>query len=344
VSPFSAVADSLGRRAHVAAGLVRALALSSLVRLAERAVPGPPPPPPSPEAERELSKRLIALLEDDWQDVRDGVLPAPSLAMPWLGYAAALPELLADLPAVRARIRSRRKTELAPEAQPWRYPRYYARNFHWQSEGWLGHKSARLYDLQVELVFGGTADAMRRRMVPPVVRFARSRPGAPLRLLDVACGTGRLLRMLGGALPGVRLTGVDLSPFYVSFARAALPRELDVSLVCENAESLPFPDGHFDATTCLYLFHELPPKVRSRVMSELARVTRPGGLVVVGDSLQLADAPALRGVLQAFPGRYHEPFYASFIREDLGGRMEDAGMRVLSVRQAFLTKIAVSVR
>src|SRR5439155_91144 len=84
---------------------------------------------------------------------------------------------------------------------------------------------------------------------------------APLKLLDVACGTGHFLRMLGAALPGARLFGVDLSPHYLARARETLPREVDVSLVCENAESLPFPDGHFDVATNVFLLHELPPEV-----------------------------------------------------------------------------------
>ncbi|MGC4120730.1 MAG: methyltransferase domain-containing protein [Myxococcales bacterium] len=343
MSSFADLADALAERAHVGVGLLRALAISAAVRLVEGAVPGPPlPPGPLPEAERDLTRRLVELFEDDWRLARAGLIPASSLGLPWLQYAALLPSFLADLPAVHARMRSGRTRELAAQARPERYPRYFARNFHWQSEGWLGHRSARLYDLQVELVFGGAADAMRRRMVPPVVELARALPDAPLQVLDVACGTGRLLRMLGEAIPGARLTGVDLSPYYVSYARAALPRALDVSLVCENAEALPFPDGRFDATTCLYLFHELPPKVRTRVMAELARVTRPGGRVVVGDSLQAMDAPALRAVLEAFPVRYHEPFYAGYLREDLGTRAEEAGLRVRSVRHAFLTKVVVA--
>src|SRR5207237_5187701 len=119
---------------------------------------------------------------------------------------------------------------------------------------------------------------MRRRLIPPVVRFAA---GGPIKVLDVACGTGHFLRMLGAALPSAQLFGLDLSPQYVARAREMLPRDLDVSLVVENAERMPFIDGHFDAATSVFLFHELPPAVRARVLSEMVRVVRPGGLVVV---------------------------------------------------------------
>jgi ubiquinone/menaquinone biosynthesis C-methylase UbiE len=183
---------------------------------------------------------------------------------------------------------------------------------------------------------------MRRRLVPPVVRFERH-ASKPLRVLDVACGTGHLLRMLGEALPaGTKLFGLDLSPHYISRARETLPRDLDVSLVCDNAEKLPFSDGTFDAVTSVFLLHEVPSDVRERVLAEMARVLHPGGLLVVADSLQLSDAPELRQELLAFPSRFHEPYYKSYLNEDLAERLEKTGLRVTAAKQAFLTKVVTA--
>ncbi|TMB03030.1 MAG: class I SAM-dependent methyltransferase [Deltaproteobacteria bacterium] len=309
---------------------------------------------PEPQAAASLRRRIEQLFDEDWQDADAGLYPRELIeALPWREYALAVPKLLADLPRTRERIRNRRHDELPEHLAP-RYPAYYARNFHYQTDGYLGHTSAELYDLQVELLFGGTADAMRRRLIPPVVRFARAEghanghagpaEGRPLKLLDVACGTGHFLRMLGAALPGARLFGVDLSPHYLARARETLPREVDVSLVCENAESLPFPDGHFDAATNVFLLHELPPEVRARILAEMTRVVRPGGLVVVADSLQLRDAPELHHELHAFPDRFHEPYYPSYIRDDLAGRVREASLEVCEERLAFLTKVVVARR
>jgi ubiquinone/menaquinone biosynthesis C-methylase UbiE len=308
----------------------------------------------TPDAGASLKRRIEQLFDEDWQDAQTGLYPRELIeALPWLEYALAAPKLVADLPRTRERIRNHRHDEM-PEQLAARYPDYYARNFHYQTDGYLGHTSAELYDLQVELLFGGTADAMRRRLIPPVVRFARAQGYAdpdtnaatarPLKLLDVACGTGHFLRMLGAALPGAKLFGVDLSPHYLARAREKLPRDVDVSLVCENAEQLPFPDGHFDAVTNVFLMHELPPEVRSRVFAEMARVVRRGGLVVVGDSLQLEDAPELHRELHGFPARFHEPFYPSYIRDDLADRVRDAGLDLTTEKLAFLTKIVVARR
>ncbi len=300
--------------------------------------------PPAPEAAASLRTRIESLFEEDWADAEAGIYPRELIeAQNVWEYAQAVPRLLADLPRTRARI-GRGDFEDVPEAE--RYPRYYARNFHFQSEGYLGHTSALLYDLQVELLFGGTADAMRRRLIPPVVRFARASGASrarPLKLLDVACGTGHLLRMLGATLPDeAKFYGVDLSPHYIARAREVLPRELDVSLVCDNAEKLPFLDGSFDAATSVFLMHEIPGDVRARVLGEMARVVRPGGLVVVADSVQLADAPELEREILGFPNRFHEPYYLGYVKDDLAKRLGEAGLRVTETKLAFLTKLVAA--
>ena len=303
--------------------------------------------PSSPEAATSLRRRLEELFDEDYRDAEEGLYPRALIeGLPWREYAQALPRLLADLPRTRARMGRGEFRELPDDASVDRYPRYYAQNFHYQSEGYLGHTSAALYDLQVELLFGGTADAMRRRVLPPVVRAARARNASaahPLRVLDVACGTGHLLQMLGAALPTeAKLFGVDLSPHYIARAREVLPRDLDVSLVCDNAERLPFLDGSFDVATSIYLLHEIPPAVRERVLKEMARVVRPGGLLVVADSIQLADAKELEREILAFPARFHEPYYMSYVKDDLAARVAAAGARVTNSRLAFLTKLVTA--
>ena len=76
----------------------------------------------------------------------------------------------------------------------------------------------------------------------------------------------------------------------------------------------------------------------------MARVVRPGGLVVVADSLQLADAPELHKEILAFPARFHEPYYLGYVKDDLGERVRAAGLRVLEEKVAFLTKVVVAER
>src|SRR5438445_10324345 len=98
--------------------------------------------------------------------------------------------------------------------------------------------------------------------------------------------------MHGAALPvEARLFGVDLTPHYIARAREVLPRDLDVSLVCDNAGKLPFVDASFDVVTSAYLMHEVTAEARARVLAAMARVLRPGGLVAVAGRIPPASAP-----------------------------------------------------
>jgi len=91
------------------------------------------------------------------------------------------------------------------------------------------------------------------------------------------------------------------------------------------AEQLPFPDNSFEAVTCVYLFHELPGPVRVKAAKEMARVVKPGGMVVFSDSVQADDRAALPN-LEAF-AKFNEPHYPDYVRNtDLGQIFEEAGL------------------
>ncbi|NNF77577.1 MAG: methyltransferase domain-containing protein, partial [Rhizobiales bacterium] len=108
-----------------------------------------------------------------------------------------------------------------------------------------------------------------------------------------------------------------------------------------NAETLPFADGELDVVSCVYLFHEVPPKVRRIIAAEFARVLKPGGRLIFMDSLQLGDTPGYDGMLQTFPLNFHEPYYGSYIKEDLGAIFEEAGLVPVHSKPVFMSKMAV---
>jgi SAM-dependent methyltransferase len=87
------------------------------------------------------------------------------------------------------------------------------------------------------------------------------------------------------------------------------------------------------------LFHELPPEVRRQVTAEIARVLKPGGLFVFLDSLQMGDKPGWDGLLEAFPHRFHEPYYRSYATSDLEAIFCDAGLAPESMSTPYLAKL-----
>ena len=118
---------------------------------------------------------------------------------------------------------------------------------------------------------------LERQALAAVAELAAVEPGE--RLLDVATGTGGLPRALAarGARPR-EAVGLDRSTSMLAVAAARLPP--DWSLRRGDAEHLPFPDQSFDLVSACYLLHLLGPEDRIQVLTEIARVLRPGGRVV----------------------------------------------------------------
>ena len=108
-----------------------------------------------------------------------------------------------------------------------------------------------------------------------------------------------------------------------------------------KAEAIPLPDNSQDAVTSVFLFHELPPKIRRIVFSECARVLKPGGRLVLVDSLQRGDRPDYEGLLELFPQNYHEPYYESYTTEDFDALSAGCGLTYIRTVNAFVSKVMV---
>jgi len=219
------------------------------------------------------------------------------------------------------------------------YPAYYKQAFHFQADGWLSDKSADLYDYQVETLFGGAAAAMRRQALLPFIDFCSGRDMSKLRVLDLACGTASLAVDLKHNFPNLDLTLVDLSGAYLKKARNRLSNYSRVSFVEANAENLPFKDGSFDVVFCVYLFHELPERVRHFVAQEINRVLVRGGILIFVDSIQLGDKPSFDASLKNFPSHYHEPYFLNYIKQDLSSLFKEGEWSRGSESLAFLSKV-----
>ncbi len=301
--------------------------------------------PLSPEILAWIQQQFDQLIDTDWQDAERGVYP-PSLLFdnPWDDFFRFYPAIWFDLPQMRQRANQKRHHEFAAGIRTSDYPSYYLQNFHHQTDGYLTDSSANLYDLQVEILFGGTADPMRRRILAPLKQelkaaFSTLAPHQ-LKILDVACGTGRTLKQLRATFSQAALYGTDLSPAYLRKANQLLsqnPGELP-QLLQANAESLPYLDNYFHAVSSVFLFHELPAQVRQNVINEACRVLQPGGVFVICDSIQAIDSPHLKPMMDNFPTVFHEPYYRHYVTDDLELRLTEAGFSQVETHTHFMSK------
>lgn len=124
----------------------------------------------------------------------------------------------------------------------------------------------------------------------PQLSFLAGLLGAagPGPFLDVACGTGAFV--LAAAQGGRRSVGVDISPAMINRAQLELRRlavlipGIEATFAVGDMRNLPeLADSHFAATACIgnSLPHLLTPEDLGSCLTELARVVRPGGLLVI---------------------------------------------------------------
>ena len=292
--------------------------------------------------QRRVYADLAGLLAQDLANIEAGLYPLPADHDGGLMTRLRRSRLFfEDLPAVHRRRERKATREVLTDATAGKRPNYYLQNFHYQSGGWLTEDSADRYDTQVEVLFKGSANAMRRQALPPLHEIFAGRDQRRLRLLDIACGTGRFLDFVKQTWPRLPVVGLDLSEAYCRHARHHLNRWSRVDLVVGNAEALPAPDNSFDAATCVFTFHELPPQARRNAIRECARVLKPVGRLVLLDSLQRGDEPDYDRTLERFPQNYHEPYYGSYIGEDFAVIAGRFGLTHKRDVKAFVSKVMV---
>ena len=127
--------------------------------------------------------------------------------------------------------------------------------------------------------FRAPADAYDRfigrygaELAAALIAFAGLEPG--MRALDVGCGPGALTKALADRLGAENVAGADPSEPFAEACAARLP---GVEVVVAEAESLPFADGAFDAALAQLVVNFMPDAAKG--VREMARVTRPGGVV-----------------------------------------------------------------
>jgi ubiquinone/menaquinone biosynthesis C-methylase UbiE len=134
----------------------------------------------------------------------------------------------------------------------------------------------RLNEVITHIAFRGR----RRSVYTRITALSGARPGD--RALDIGCGGGYLVRLLSAAVePGGQVTGLDTSAPAIGYARKRAAA--NCSFVVGAAQDLPWSERSFDVVASTLATHHIPGPARQDAFSEMYRVLRPGGALLVAD-------------------------------------------------------------
>jgi len=224
------------------------------------------------------------------------------------------------------------ESELAEVQNPQlNYPDYYLRPFHAYDDGNLTWDAAFEEEVAAYTVHasiwpnaGLNGDPRLRKSYHDIIKEQVTRE--PQDILDLASGVGLSTFALQQVYPQARITGLDLSPYFLAVAKYnSQQRNVKIKWKHAAAESTGLPDNSFDLVSVFLLFHELPQKVAKQVLSEARRLLRPGGYLTIMDMNPRSEAYAKMPPYILTLLKSTEPYLDEYFTLDLEQELVDAG-------------------
>jgi ubiquinone/menaquinone biosynthesis C-methylase UbiE len=214
------------------------------------------------------------------------------------------------------------------------YPDYYLHPFHAYDAGNLGWEAAMEVEVAARAVHariwqdaGAQGDARLRQSYHDVVN---AQIPDPEDILDLGCSVGMSTFALQQVYPQAQITGVDLSPYFLTIAQyrakthgraaSSSPRWLHAA-----AEATGLPDRSVDLVSAFLLFHELPCDAAVAILHEARRLLRPQGHLAIMDMNPQSEVHAKMPPYILTLLKSTEPYLDDYFAFDLAGAIESAG-------------------
>ncbi len=145
-----------------------------------------------------------------------------------------------------------------------------------KTEGRVLNKAALIYDFVQPVVTLGQEKRLNSFIAKSLL------PGEGDNIIDIGCGTGVLTAEIADSFKEIRITGIDAS---MSMIKTAIRKrgKPNCRFVQALGEDLPFENGSFDTAVSALFFHHINKNLKIKCLSEIMRILKPGGRVVIAD-------------------------------------------------------------
>ncbi|MBD1829825.1 class I SAM-dependent methyltransferase [Microcoleus vaginatus GB1-A2] len=217
------------------------------------------------------------------------------------------------------------------------YPKYYLTSFHAYEQGNMSWEAATEVEVAARTVHAGIwpeagaeGDAKLRASYHEVIKSQIA--SSPQDIVDLGCSVGMSTFALGDVYPEAKMTGVELSPYFLAVAKYRSQQRESQSLnqksptwVHAAAESTGLPAAAFDLVSICLVCHELPQKATREIFREARRLLRVGGHLTIMDMNPQSEVYAKMPPYILTLLKSTEPYLDQYFGFDIEQALVDSG-------------------
>lgn len=218
------------------------------------------------------------------------------------------------------------------------YPDYYLTSFHAYDRGNMSWDAAMEVEVAAYSVHakifaetGKTGDAQLRQSYHDLVTQAFSTP--PQQILDIGCSVGMSTFAMQEVYPDAQLTGLDLSPYFLSIAnyRSEQKQSQQINWVHAAGEATGLPAHSYDLVSLFLICHELPQTATRQIFQEAKRLLKPGGQIAIMDMNPASEIYAQMAPYVLTLLKSTEPYLDRYFTLDISQALLDAGFQAPTI-------------